>query len=294
METPSRDVDTGVRQTPLTGEEIFSFYENGFLKPGKILRNDELELLRESLKRVRQEEQEAGREMDLLDPKLWPETGNNVPGGSKKTVGFLFNLWMRAPEFRELAFRPLLAQWAASLIGSRQVRLLEDNALYKEPRTGGELMWHQDYPYWPLAQPNAVTLWIALDDVTVDNGAMWFAKGSHLTGERLPVVFGTGASYGREMRPKAVREMEDPRAQGMDLEADTLKAGEVSIHHSLLWHASGPNDSPDPRRALVIRYVADGTIWLGSRRYEYNYSDEEVGINFGDPIGGKYFPLVEY
>jgi hypothetical protein len=38
--------------------------------------------------------------------------------------------------------------------------------------------------------------------------------------------------------------------------------------------------------------VGDGTIWLGSRRYDYNYSDEEVGLDVGDPIGGEYFPLI--
>ena len=39
------------------------------------------------------------------------------------------------------------------------------------PYSGGELKWHQDYPYWPLAQPNAVTAWIALDDTDEENGA---------------------------------------------------------------------------------------------------------------------------
>jgi hypothetical protein len=39
--------------------------------------------------------------------------------------------------------------------------------------------------------------------------------------------------------------------------------------------------------------VADGTTWLGERRYEYNYSTEEAGLVIGESIGGEYFPLLE-
>ena len=35
-------------------------------------------------------------------------------------------------------------------------------------------------------------------------------------------------------------------------------------------------------------------IWLGSRRYEYNYGDDEVGIGIGEPLGGRYFPVVGF
>ena len=64
------------------------------------------------------------------------------------------------------------------------------------------------------------------------------------------------------------------------------------MHHALTWHASGANSTDHPRRAAVVRYVADGTTWFGADRYEFNYTDEEVGLRLGDPIGGPYFPLV--
>ena len=104
-------------------------------------------------------------------------------------------------EIQTFVFNPILARWASQLIGTRRVRLLEDNALTKAPGSGGELKWHQDFPYWPLAQPNAVTAWVALDDTDARNGAMYMAAGSHLTGERLPSVFGTGTPYMRDQRP---------------------------------------------------------------------------------------------
>ena len=51
------------------------------------------------------------------------------------------------------------------------------------------------------------------------------------------------------------------------------------MHHALTWHASGANVTDRPRRAAVARYVADGTTWFGARRYEFNYTDEEVGLD---------------
>ena len=78
----------------------------------------------------------------------------------------------------------------------------------------------------------------------------------------------------------------------MAVETIEMKAGEASIHHALTWHASGENSTDQPRRASVFRYVADGTTWFGADRYEFNYSDAELGLRLGDPIGGEYFPLV--
>lgn len=302
-----------MRRDPLSGPEILEFYERGYLLPGPVFGPDEVAEMRELIDAVTAREQPEGRLYDLLDPTLWPDEpagpgpdsgdlsesvpsagsdGSAADPGPRRHVEFLFNLWRVEPRIREFVFDSRLARWAAQLIGTPAVRILEDNALWKEPRSGGELKWHQDWPYWPLAQPNAVTAWIALDDTDAANGAMSVAVGSHLTGERLPVAFGTGTPYHRDRRPATVGLIEDPVELGLETAVIELKAGEASFHSSLVWHGSGPNTSDRPRRAVVIRYVGDGTIWLGARRYEYNYTDSEVGLKMGDPIGGEYFPLV--
>jgi hypothetical protein len=285
---------TAPRTTPLSADEIIEYAERGFVRPGRILTDEHVERLCEALDRARERERAAGREYDLLDPVLWPE-GEKPPPEPGKSVGFLFNLWLQDGNFREVCFNSALAMWAAQLIGSRQVRLLEDGAIYKEGGgKGGTLKWHQDYSYWPLATPAATTAWIALDKVTVENGAMQMAVGSHLTGERLPGAFGTGETYYEERRPPTVRPIEDPAELGMELATVELEAGEVSFHHPLTWHASGPNTTDRPRRAFAVRYAGDGVIWVGSRRYDYNYTDDEVGIAIGEPLGGRYFPIVPF
>ncbi len=288
-----------MRQGPLRGPEILEFYQRGYLRPGRVFGIDEVAELRRLVDAVTVREQAEGRLYDLLDPGLWPDVDEPEPGGSigddstpKRHVEFLFNLWRAEPRIREFIFDSRLGRWAAQLIGTPAVRLLEDNALWKEPRSGGALTWHQDWPYWPLAQPNAVTAWIALDDTDAANGAMAVAVASHLTGERLPVTFGTGTPYLQDLRPPTVEPIGDPQELGLEIATITLRAGEVSFHSPLVWHGSGPNDTDRPRRAIVIRYVGAGTIWLGSQRYEYNYTDEEVGLEVGDPVGGEYFPII--
>ncbi|MDE0196020.1 MAG: phytanoyl-CoA dioxygenase family protein [bacterium] len=285
----------GMRTSPLTAEEITTFYEKGYLRPGKVFSDDQVEFLRNVVQRLTRTEDEAGRRYDLLDPALWPDVddADDAPRDPSQSFDFLFNLWLTDDDFRAAVFNPTTARWAAQLLGTTSVRLLEDNALNKSP-SPHDVRWHQDYSYWPLAQPNAVTAWIALDDTSRQNGAMLMACGSHHLGERLPVVFGTGTPYLRESRPATVTEVGDPEELGLPVEVVELAAGEVSMHSALTWHASGPNLSDRGRRAMVMRYVADGTVWLGAQRYEYNYTDEEVGLAPGEPIGGRYFPVIPF
>ena len=281
--------DSGVRTGPLTGEELLRFYSDGFLRLGRVLDGERVERLRDVIAGRRQQE---AADVDLLDPALWPEAEGGVPQEPGRNVSFLFNLWREEPEFRRLVNDPRFAGWSSQVLGTTAVRILEDNALTKDAHSGGELRWHQDYSYWPLGQPNAVTIWIALDDVTEANGAVRMAAGSQLLGERLPAVFGTGASYFADRRPAVVRPITDPAEAGLDVEVLELAAGEATMHHALTWHASGANSTDRPRRAAVARYVADGTTWFGATRYEFNYTDDELGLQLGDPIGGPYFPIV--
>jgi hypothetical protein len=224
-----------VRQGRLDGTQILAFYEWGLLRPDSVFDDDQVEDLRDLVAAVAVHEQDEGRLYDLLDPSLWPDAdependpSDDVASGTTekpRNVDFMFNLWRLGPPIREFAFDTTLAQWAAQLIGTSAVRLLEDNALWKARRFGSELKWHQDFPYWPLAQPNAVTALIALDDTDEENGAMSVAVGSHLTGERLPAAFGTETPYLQDMRPPVVKSIEDSEAIGLEVETVRLRAG---------------------------------------------------------------------
>ena len=57
--------------------------------------------------------------------------------------------------------------------------------ILKDARIGGAWAWHQDYGYWyqnGVLYPNLVSVFIAVDPSTRENGCLQVIKGSHLSG----------------------------------------------------------------------------------------------------------------
>jgi ectoine hydroxylase-related dioxygenase (phytanoyl-CoA dioxygenase family) len=298
---------TDVRTDPLTPDEIATYREQGFLFPIRVLTDEQVEEARAALD-DHLEGRRQSQQYELTDPIVDSHEGEmTATAGSgaatavveetkvekvPHSVPFLFNLWERDERFWKIDNHPVITGMARQLLGSKEVVLLEDGAIVKKPKVGGKLAWHQDYAYWPLATPGAVTCWIALDDVGTENGGMVVAKGSHKLGEKLPVEFGDGSSFMHDERP-GIGEVQTPEEAGLESVTYELKAGECGFHHALIWHASSANTSPNLRRGFVPRYVAGGTMWLGALKFPYNYSDEELELRPGDPIGGPHFPTLE-
>jgi ectoine hydroxylase-related dioxygenase (phytanoyl-CoA dioxygenase family) len=75
-----------------------------------------------------------------------------------------------------------------------------------------------------------------------------------------------------------------------------MKAGEVSVHHVLTFHGSGPNMSDRPRRSLAVHLVAgdvtavdDGEGW---RHYNLDILRGHGG-KLGDPYAlDEWWPVV--
>ncbi len=296
-----------VRTDPLTPDEIKSYHERGYLFPIRVLTDEQVEEARAALE-DHLEGRRHSQQYELTDKIVdssHGETKATVGSGTvvleqaekeveKKphSVPFLFNLWERDDRFWKIDSNPVIAGMARQLLGSKEVVLLEDGAVIKKPVVGGELGWHQDFAYWPIATPAAVTCWIALDDVSAENGAMQVAEGSHKLGEKLPVEFGDGSSFMHDERP-GLGEVRPPEEIGLEAVGYELKAGECGFHHALIWHASGPNTKQTPRRGFIPRYVAGGTTWLGALRFPYNYTDDELECQPGEPIHGPHFPVIE-
>lgn len=209
------------------------------------------------------------------------------PEPELRELPFLFNLWKVDPRFERVANDPQLVGYAQRLLGVDEVLLMEDNIVTKLPDAKA-VPWHQDYSYWPLGEPSAVTIWIALDDITPENGGMQISPGTQDEGERLPVRFMDGSSFMEEERPDVAAVPNDPGALGFPVHHYNLKAGQCGIHDALVWHGSTPNLGANLRCALVLRYVAVGTTWLGDARIPY----DDIGCEIGAPLGEEHFPLA--
>jgi len=269
-----------------TGHDIEKFNDQGFIAPVRILDEGDVAELRAAV-----DDYLAGRLHATWSHRLAPALQRTDSGSDNVSVSFMINLWECDKRFERIALHPGVGHLASQLLGSDAVRLLEDDVIAKEPEVGRELAWHQDFSYWPIATPAGVTCWIALDDVSPETGGMEVAAGSHRLGERLPVNITSGAPAMADQRP-GIPPMANPAEVGCEVLSYHLKPGEAGFHHCLTWHASTANTSDRPRRALALRLIADGTIWLGSLRFPFRIKDEDAGIPVGDPLGGPRFPKI--
>jgi len=97
------------------------------------------------------------------------------------------NLWRQDAAVRRFVLARRFGKMAADLMGVDGVRILHDQALFKEPG-GGFTPWHQDQLYWPLDTDHTITLWMPLVDVPLEVGSMTFVSGSHKLDMRSLIV----------------------------------------------------------------------------------------------------------
>lgn len=120
----------------------------------------------------------------------------------------------------------------------------------KEAQTDKIVSWHQDLTYWGLgATQQQVTAWLALSPATPDSGCMRFVPGSH-TNPIIPHndTFSEDNLLSRGQEISVAVDEKD----AVDV---VLQPGQMSLHHGLIFHASGPNISVDRRIGVAIRFI---------------------------------------
>ena len=152
------------------------------------------------------------------------------------------------PWAAELVRHPGILDAIEPLLGPN-ILCWEANFIIKAGNDPGFLAWHQDSTYWGLDPPDVVTAWVAFTDSTVTNGAMRFIPGSHRHGEHPHAE--TMRAHNLTGRLQEAVDVDESRAVDV-----TLRAGEISLHHIRLLHASAPNTTAARRIGLAIRYVA--------------------------------------
>ncbi|MEO6906414.1 MAG: phytanoyl-CoA dioxygenase family protein [Abditibacteriaceae bacterium] len=155
------------------------------------------------------------------------------------------NLW-RIDEhdayFRELIQQPFLLEIVSRLVHgepvSRQVETFN-----KPARIGSAVPWHQDNAYFCQSPPDMLTVWLAIDAATIENGAIYYVPGSQH--ELLPHV--PSGVDGNSMGVK------DPPDVALEKQfCGELKPGDALIHHCQTLHRSEPNSSPNSRLGLLM------------------------------------------
>ncbi|WP_298308380.1 phytanoyl-CoA dioxygenase family protein [uncultured Erythrobacter sp.] len=138
----------------------------------------------------------------------------------------------------------------AKVLGQKDPQIWQSMYIFKQPRIGGEVHWHQDATFFYSTPISVLTYWFAIDDATIENGCLWVSKEGIDTPLRQRFCLRNGAT---EMDTLSETPWPD-ESSAMPIE---VKAGSLVLFHGLLPHYSPLNRSDKPRHAYTL-HVTDG------------------------------------
>jgi ectoine hydroxylase-related dioxygenase (phytanoyl-CoA dioxygenase family) len=198
----------------------------------------------------------------------------------------------RNDTFRQFMMTSAASTVAATLLRSEKLNLVDEHLLVKEPGTHVPTYWHHDLPYFEVSWDDFASLWIPLDPVTAETGAMKFAKGSHKWGKVFkPVMIGNGIeAVGAAEFDGAVPDI-DANPDKYNVEMYEMVRGDALFFHAATLHAAEPNQSEHARRrALSLRYGGSKATWE-PRDYVPSRPDMPDLIP-GGPLDGNDYPVI--
>lgn len=166
------------------------------------------------------------------------------------------------PELFRYAAHPQVLDLVESLIGP-DIVFFTSHFICKSAGNGQRVPWHTDAGYWvDMLRPmdNVLTIWLAIDPSTEENGCVRFVPGSHHQEDDgsayVPVSDGAAAVF-----PTELNEQYQQVAEANAISA-ILKPGHASVHHANTIHGSRGNQSRQRRCGLTLRYFSSDSKWL--------------------------------
>jgi ectoine hydroxylase-related dioxygenase (phytanoyl-CoA dioxygenase family) len=178
-------------------------------------------------------------------PKL--PVGDRTLEADGTTVRNLWRMQEHDPYFMALAERADVQALVARLVHGQPV-LMAVETFNKPAKVGSGVPPHQDNAYFCQSPPDVLTVWIAIDAATLENGPIYYLKGSHRLGvlpHRPSGVAGNSMGLA-EMPPRA--------GAKRDEFCGTLEPGDAMIHHCQTIHWSAANKTDRSRCGLLLVY----------------------------------------
>jgi phytanoyl-CoA hydroxylase len=255
----------------LTESQIGFYRENGYVIIEDFLSPAELETWRTAVTEALV--QRKGQKMPGKDIKIGEDDGINKDADYYNNVfDQLLNLWQTNDKVKALMLDERIGKMAADLSGADGIRIWHDQALIKKP-WANPTSWHLDTPFWSFSDRRALSIWVALDDATLENGCLFFIPGSHkqTTFENPGIGKNMGAVFNFY-----------PQFKGAKSVAAPMKAGSCSFHCGLTIHGAHANMTPGFRRAMTCAYMPDGNTFNGEPNILPDSYLETIKV--GDPL----------
>lgn len=209
------------------------YKEDGYFILYDALSSEQLELLRSGVSYA----------MHKVDAAL-EAAGKDRGGINAKGRRYFGSMLHREelPELRQFLFSPLMAEICRATLGE-QAYMFREQYVIKGADPDTSFAWHQDSGYVHENHDPYLTCWIALDDITDQNGPVFLLPYSR-SGIRSYVKH----SFVPELNDRVCYFGRDP---GMPV---IIPAGSMAVFSSVVIHRSGPNLTDRLRRVYVAQY----------------------------------------
>jgi phytanoyl-CoA hydroxylase len=167
------------------------------------------------------------------------------------------------PQFKAFSHQSLIKSIALDL-GVLKPEIRQSMYIFKQPKIGGVVNWHQDATYFFTTPQSVTTFWIAVEDATLKNGCLHVQKGGHKSPLREQFIRDADDNtFLKKLNSTAYPEENESIAV-------PVKKGTLIVFHGLLPHYSAPNRSRFSRNAFTL-HLTNGTYeyakenWLGTK-----------------------------
>lgn len=211
----------------ITQEQAAAYHRDGFLFPIPAL--------------TAEEALQALRDLERIEATLGAPL-------TKSELKWRGGAYTYSPAVDKLVRHPRILDAVEDVLGP-DILVFWATYFIKEPGTPAHTAWHQDATYFGLDPLEHVTAWVALQDASREAGCMEVVSNRgqhhqyHHAAARLPnSINGAGQVIVEPIDTRETAFME-------------LKAGEMSLHHTMCLHRSAPNNAPYRRIGLGISYI---------------------------------------
>ena len=205
----------------LTTEQLDRYKNKGYISPVNVLSNSEAKEIRKEIEKIE---------------KDWPGA---LEGINRNYIHLI------SPLLNKVCLNKNILDAVESIIG-KNILICGTTLFIKNPNEKGFVSFHQDAKYIGLEPHNWVTVWVAVTDSNEHNGCMRMLPGSHK--ENLKTHEQKFDENNLLTRGQTISDVPLDKTEPI-----ILKAGQVSLHHPLIVHGSGLNQSNDRRIGLVIQ-----------------------------------------
>ncbi|WP_340678655.1 phytanoyl-CoA dioxygenase family protein [Paraglaciecola sp.] len=149
------------------------------------------------------------------------------------------------PEFKAFSHNQTVTHIAFDL-GLVKPQIHQSMYIFKQPKIGGMIRWHQDASYFYTDPISVITFWFAVEDATIHNGCLQVLASN----ETYPLIeqFKRYTDDSTEL----VKLSTKPWPQDEHAHALEVKKGTLVVFNGLLPHFSAANLSDKSRHAFTL------------------------------------------